>query len=89
VNRLDVLLQIASAMKNLHDSEVVHNAGISIKLGNILLSEFEVSGNVLHFLAKVADFGSAKRIGPSFQPNGEPSSMHHLKYCYGVSAITY
>lgn len=59
VDRLDLLLQIASAMRILHDNDVVHG---DLKLANILLSEFEVSGYVRHFLAKVADFGSAKSI---------------------------
>ena len=70
VDRLDVLLQIARAMRNLHENWVVHG---DLKLGNILLSEFEVSGNVRHFLAKVADFGRAKKIKSepeSFKPNG-------------------
>jgi len=65
VDRLDVLLQIATAMRILLDNEVVHG---DLKLGNILVSEFEVSGNVRHFHAKVADFGSAKFTEPSFTP---------------------
>lgn len=69
VDRLDVLLQIATAMQILHDKEVVHG---DLKLGNILVSEFEVSGNARHFHAKVSDFGQAKIIpnGGTFLPNG-------------------
>ena len=69
VEKFDVLLQIASAMRKLHQNNVMHG---DLKLANILLNEFEVSGDVRHFLAKVTDFDNAIKFSTSesFEPNG-------------------
>lgn len=60
---VDVLLQVAEAMRHMHleDVNVVH---CDLKSRNILISEIATSDSVKHYLVKVADFGSA-RLGDS------------------------
>jgi serine/threonine protein kinase len=67
---LDILLQIADAMEYIHTNGFIHG---DLKPQNILMSVIEISGNVGHFLAKVADFGDARFISndeDEFKPTG-------------------
>lgn len=73
---LDVLMQVAQAMKHLHKVGVIH---FDLKSLNILISHFEITGDEHdhheHYLVKVADFGRAQLLefdDPSF-PGFEPS----------------
>lgn len=73
---LDVLMQVAQAMKHLHMVGVIH---FDLKSLNILISHFEITGyereHHEHYLLKVADFGRAQLLqfdDPSF-PGFEPS----------------
>ena len=73
---LDVLMQVAQAMRHLHKVGVIH---FDLKSLNILISHFEISGyereHHEHYLLKVADFGRAQLLqfdDPSF-PGFEPS----------------
>lgn len=57
---LHVLLQVAEAMKHLHERNFVHG---DLKPGNILLSRLAMPhSDVKFYLVKVADFGCAQRI---------------------------
>lgn len=67
---VDVLLQVAKAMRYMHQENVVH---CDLKSLNILISEIATSDNVKHYLVKVADFGSARledssSVSPGFIP---------------------
>lgn len=65
-NSVDILLQIAKAMVHMHENEVIHG---DLKTPNILISKFETSENRYHYLAKVADFGSAQvKVSKTFKP---------------------
>ena len=73
---LDLLMQVAQAMKHLHKVGIIH---FDIKSLNILISHFEITGHERepheHYLLKVADFGRAQLLqfdDPSF-PGFEPS----------------
>ncbi|KAG0555154.1 hypothetical protein KC19_12G148000 [Ceratodon purpureus] len=60
---LDVLLQVAEAMKHLHDKNFVHG---DLKPGNILLSRLAMPhSDAQYYLVKVADFGCAQRVNSS------------------------
>ncbi|KAG0553699.1 hypothetical protein KC19_12G032300 [Ceratodon purpureus] len=56
-NSIDILLQVAKAMVHMHEKSVIHG---DLKSSNILISKFLTSENRSHYLAKVADFGSAQ-----------------------------
>ena len=56
-NSVDVLLQVAKAIRYLHQENVVH---CDLKCDNILVSKIVISQNVKHYLVKIADFGSAR-----------------------------
>jgi hypothetical protein len=57
---LHVLLQVAEAMKHLHEKNFVHG---DLKPGNILLSRLAMPhSDVKFYLVKVADFGCAQRV---------------------------
>ena len=59
---LEVLLQIAEAMRHLHEKHFVHG---DLKLGNILVSKLDMAHSDAQFyLVKVADFGCAQPIDP-------------------------
>jgi serine/threonine protein kinase len=63
-----ILLQIAKAMEYMHeDVNVVH---CDLKSMNVLISEITVSDSMKHYLAKVADFGSARSGNSSSEPTG-------------------
>jgi tRNA A-37 threonylcarbamoyl transferase component Bud32 len=60
---LDVLLQVAQAMKHVHEMDFVHG---DLKPHNIFLSCFEFAhSGVQHYLVKVGDFGCAQRVNSS------------------------
>jgi serine/threonine protein kinase len=61
---VDVLFQIAKAMRYMHH-ENVNVVHCDLKSLNILLSEIATSDNALHYLVKVADFGSARLVDSS------------------------
>lgn len=59
---LEVLLQIAEAMRHLHEKHFVHG---DLKPGNILMSKLDMAHSDAQFyLVKVADFGCAQPIDP-------------------------
>jgi hypothetical protein len=60
-NSVDILLQIAKAMAHMHKNQIIHG---DLKSANVLVSKF---GS--HYLAKVADFGSAQvKDSEAFKP---------------------
>ena len=64
---VDILLQIAKAMAHMHENNVIHG---DLKSANILISRLKISEDRYHYLAKVADFGSAKvKDSEPFKPS--------------------
>lgn len=59
---IDILSQIAEAMRYMHEEKVVH---CDLKCSNILIKEILTSNSVKHYLVKVADFGSSRLANPS------------------------
>ncbi|KAG0583986.1 hypothetical protein KC19_3G177500 [Ceratodon purpureus] len=56
---LEVLLQVAEAIKYLHEMNFIHG---DLKLGNILMSKLLMHSDVPFYLVKVADFGNTQRV---------------------------
>lgn len=57
IDSMNILLQIAKAMTRLHQLNVIHG---DLNAGNILISHYEVLGDVMLYIVKVADFDRAE-----------------------------